>query len=171
MWSPYKKEEQKEIQQTKELIIKKRISALYDKMYLIYDTCTDENCTQRIHTKYSSCDIWYQYKLNTIYGIRYLLVNEYKDKIFYGKDFKEAYFTINLANPKNGFIKIFEINIGTYNNNLSIEPKPMVELTPKEIDLAILEFEEAIEKSYQLALTRKSKHDECVKYFSNESEN
>ena len=30
---------------------------------------------------------------------------------------------------------------------------------------------EAIEKSYQIALTGKSKHDECVKYFSNESEN
>ena len=171
MWCCPRKEEPKEIQQPKELIIKKRISALYDKMYLIYDTCTDENCTQRIYSSYSSYNIWYRYKLNTIYGIRYLLVNEHKDKIFYGKALKEAYSNLNLANPADDLIKIFEIDIETYNNNIRIKPKPMVELTPKEIDLAILEFEEAIEKSYQIALTRKSKHDECVKYFSNESEN
>lgn len=51
-----------------------------------------------------------------------------------------------------------------------IEPRPMIELTPEEIDSVIQEFENAIEKSYQVALTRKSKHDECIKYFSKKIE-
>lgn len=38
--------------------------------------------------------------------------------------------------------------------------KSQKKLTPHEIDLAILEFEGAIEEKYQIAKTRKSKHEE-----------
>ena len=160
MWYFQKKE------QSKELIIKKRISALYDKMYLIYDTKTDENCTSKIYISIFRVENqWYQYKLNTIYGIRYLLINQDKNILFYGKDFKFD-FKIYKDSPEDDFTKIFEIKF--FCKRFNIYPNPMVELTPKEIDLAILEFEESIEKSFQIALTRKSKHDECVKYFSKE---
>lgn len=168
MWCPYRKEEPKEIEQPKELIIKKRISALYDKMYLIWDTFTDKNCKFKTYTNTFGIKSWYQYKLNTTYGTRYLLINEHKNTLFYGKDF-DFDFRPYFNSIDTDIDKIFSLCID--NNNLEITPKPMVVLTPKEIDLAILEFEEAIEKSYQLALTRKSKHDECVKYFNNESEN
>ena len=166
MWCCKREEELKEIQQSKELIIKKRISALYDKMDLIYDTCTDDNCKRQTYTNTFSINNWYQYRLNTTYGTRYLLIHQSKNILFYGKDF-DFNSWVYYRNPNTDFIKIFEI---TCNDNVRIEPKPMVELTPQEIDLAILEFEEAIEEKYQIAKTRKSKHDECVEYFSNESE-
>lgn len=168
MWRFCRKEEPKEIEQPKELIIKKRIASLYDKMYLIYDACNDKNCKHILYSNSFRAELWFQYKLDTIYGTRYILVNTNKNKLFYGKDFKFDHYIAYRSYPEIDFTRIFEINVQS-DNELIIEPKPMVELTPEEIDLAILEFENAIEKSYQIAKTMLSNHEKCIEYFKKES--
>lgn len=155
----------------KELIIHKRIKSLYDKMYLIDDTKTDIHCVKKVFKKYSGGHVWYQYMLNTEYGETFLLVNDNKNIIFYGTAIvhrKGEYIEDDCIEDciENNYTKIFAIYVATQTNTVRIEPKPMIKPTPEEIDSAILEFEEAIEKSYQLALARKNNHDECVKYFS-----
>lgn len=160
----------------KELIIQKRINALYRKIETIIDTKTTAPTIFRFYNDgYTCCyeptlTTWYGYILETKFGTRYLFVTD--DELFYGEMPEETKFCYgtytHYGNLNNEFDKIFNIKIK--NSEVIIDPKPMIKLTPHEIDLAILEFEEAIEEKYQIAKTRKSKHEECIEYFSKESE-
>lgn len=157
----------------KELIIQKRINTLYRKIETIIDTKTTAPTIFRFYNYgYPCCyepflTTWYGYILETKYGTRCLLVTY--DELFYGEMPKElgGYFG-SCIHPDFEFDRIFNIKIE--NSKVTITPKPMIKLTPHEIDLAILEFEEAIEEKYKIAKTRKSKHEECIEYFSKERE-
>lgn len=157
----------------KELIIQKRINTLYRKIETIIDTKTTAPVILRSYKEcnYNNCQFetffWLGFKLNTKYGKRCLLVRN--NELFYGEFSEDIDFFGNLKiHPKYEIKQIFNIKI--FNSEVIIEPKPMVKLTPKEIDLAILEFEQAIQEKYQIAKTKKLKHQECIEYFSNESE-
>lgn len=163
-----KKEEEKVEEPKKELVIKKRIKALYDKLSKIHDTKTHEVINiwyWKNVNAFEHKDAWYfGFTLNTIYGERTILIND-EYKLYYGKDdfikYKSYY--------AHGYECPFYINSMfslVAKMSVIIKPEPMVEFTPKEIDLAILEFENAIEPIYQEALKRESKHKACIEYFS-----
>ena len=102
--------------------------------------------------------------MNTKFGERYLLVNN-EQVLFYLYEKPKSYPLCGFVEPYCEFI--FKISFcGMDGNSVKIEPEPMVEFTPQEIDLAILEFENAIEPIYQEALKRESKHKACIEYFS-----
>ena len=166
-----KKEEQVEEQveePKKELVIKKRIKTIYNKLKTIYDTKVDKEKVfmfwNVISTyPFSTYVYYYCLDLNTKFGERYLLVNN-EQVLFYLYEKPKSYLSCGFVEP---YDFIFKIEfIGVDGKFVKITPEPMVKFTPKEIDLAILEFENAIEPIYQEALKRESKHKACIEYFS-----
>lgn len=159
----HKKEEQVE-KQKKELIIKKRIKALYDKLVKIQDTMNDSNlwCGEYEY----KTERYKGYCIDTIYGKRRIVIKD-GIELFYGDENLftfEAYYLPGIF----PYIVDYMFKIRFQNNDVVIAPYPMVKFTPQEIDLAILEFENAIEPIYKEALKRESKHKACVEYFSKE---
>ena len=164
-----KKEEQVE-EPKKEFVIKKRIKALYDKLIKIQDTMNDSNLwygeyTDRFSIEYKT-EQYKGYCIDTIYGKRRIVIKD-GIELFYGDE--------NLFNRKTyyapgifPYIVDYMFKIRFQNNDVVIAPYPMINFTPQEIDLAILEFENAIEPIYKEALKRESKHKACVEYFSKE---
>lgn len=153
----------------KELVIKNRIKTIYNKLKAIYDAKVDKvkvfMFLNVIPTYPSSTYVYYYcLDLNTKFGERYLLVNN-EQVLFYLYKKPKSYPLCGFVEPYSGFM--FKISFcGMGGNSVKIEPEPMVGFTPKEIDLAILEFENAIEPIYQEALKRESKHKACIEYFS-----
>lgn len=61
----FKNKNKKTEERPKELLIKKRIEALYNKLYIICDTQSDKNCKKVIFQCDNYAHIWYRYKLDT----------------------------------------------------------------------------------------------------------
>ena len=168
MW--WNKKEGQVEEPKKELVIKKRIKALYDKLVKIQDTINDSNLWSYEYIDRYTYSLEFksnQYKgycINTIYGKRRIVIKD-GIELFYGD---ENLFTMNEFYISGMFPHRidFMFAIKFRSVEVVIMPYPMTKFTPKEIDLAILEFENAIEPIYQEALKRESKHKACIKYFS-----
>lgn len=143
---------------------------MYDKLIKIYDT--NLKCDMFIKEYYnrSNKDNCYVvdvgYTLNTKYGTRKILIKQ-DYSLHYGAD--------DLITYKGNYIEGYEKPYNTksmfifkFCDGIQIFPNPMIKFTPQEIDLAILEFENAIEPIYKEALKRESKHKACLEYFSKE---
>ena len=144
-------------------IIANRIKALKDKLWLISITGKESGVERRIRFIRSSAGISSDYLimfLNTYYGERRIAVNN--DTLYYGGT--------NLICSSNensdwsfNFNFLFCIRLGK-KENVSIGFSEGVEMTKEEIDLAILEFEVAIDNIYAKIVEGNKNYKSIVRY-------
>lgn len=168
----FKKVSEKE----KEFVIISRIKALYEKMDLIFGCIPSyKSGIDRLLENFNKCFLYCE--KDTIYGKRYIEIEKDSYRLYYGNqtlgDIEEKYglwtrFGDNYYLLNTNYL--FSISKDKDNNEVIIKPYPMVKFTPKEIDLAILEFEEYIEPLYQEAKEKVKKHEKCVEFFSKREE-
>lgn len=147
-------------------IIADRIKALKDKLWLISITGKESGVERRIRFLRSSTGISNEYlimSLDTYYGERKIAVNN--DTLYYGG--------VNLICNSNensdwsfNFNFLFYIRLGK-KENVSIEFSEGVEMTKEEIDLAILEFEVAIDNMYVKIVEGNKNYKSIVRYLMN----
>ena len=164
MW--FKKKEVEEIkEEKKELLISKRIKSLIEKAGFVKSNL-QQDMIRGYRTYYSlltTSDVtWLVFKLNTAQGERIMLIEDnslwkslsYGDNVRFGSDGSYLY----MDDP------MFVINVS--GSKVGIKPKPMTKFTAEEIDLAILEFEHALDDLYKQAQANDEKHQKVVEYFS-----
>ena len=160
MW--FKKKETKE--EKKELLISKRIKSLIEKAGFVKSNL-QQDIIRGYRTYYSlltTSDVtWLVFKLNTAHGERIMLIedNSLWKSLSYGDNIRvSSDGSLYMDDP------MFSINVS--DSKVSIKPKPMTKFTAEEIDLAILEFEHALDDLYKQAQANDEKHQKVVEYFS-----
>ena len=151
--------------------IQKRVEALYEKMEFInkwQSSCKILYICEPISALFGVVYHHYLYSLNTIYAQRTIIITD-KNKLRYCKERKLSEFMSGVLSYIDrilySYSDIFSIKIDN-DNKVEIEPCPILNLTSHEIDLAILEFENAIEKDFQKAIENYEKHHTCIKELS-----
>lgn len=147
--------------------LQQRIETLQEKMEFIYKWIPLSKVMYLSETLSLSLGIFYNhylYTLDTKLGKRTIIITD-KNKLKYCKDRKTPKNLLStLPYPDSilfGHRSIFEINID--DNKIDVSPCPMLDLTAHDIDLAILEFENAIEQDLQEAIKNYEKHNKCIK--------
>lgn len=150
--------------------MKQRIEKLYQKMEFIHNWIGRYDCVDT-HLKFSICynvEQYYMFRINTKYGVRGIIVGENKSLRYC--EYEHRTITIDLLKWgaeylwDYNYFDIFKIKFN--NNEMELDPSPMLKLSAKEIDLAILEFEIEIDKLYKQSLENKNKHNNCIKILS-----
>ena len=155
-----------EVKPKKNFVIGNRILALNNKIELINNTIKDSNAfTDDVYVGDGNYVYYKGYKIDTIYGKREIIIINGKE-LYYGepKVLKKEKSYSYYIDPY--YISKYLFAIKVRDVEVVISPYPMVKFTSQEIDLAILEFENAIEPLYQEALIKEGKHKACVDYFS-----
>lgn len=147
--------------------IKERIKTLDDKLWIILMTGRNFD----IENRYRYCeglDFYSEeykiFSLNTALGRRKIAVNRdtlcygYDDMIKYGKS---SGWSFNID-------YIFKIKIGK-DNEILLYPRPFMKMTKEEVDLAILEFEKAIDKVYNNIVKLNKTHADIVEFLEGSS--
>lgn len=150
----------------KEFVIKQRMDALVEKAKII--DSNNFNPMIRIYT-WTEYGGWSSHKyeyvvlsLDTEYGKRQLVI--VGNRLYYGENiFHENEYLYTYIPPYSIGNFMFNITVG---DEVEIDPNPMVKYTAEEMDLAILEFEQAIEPIYLKAIGNVKKHKKVVEYFS-----
>ena len=145
-------------------IIVERMKALSSRLWFIQMVGSDprvEVVTRFI--KGDSTGRSEQYKimtLDTIFGERKIAIND--SSLYYGlsdlikeNDFDENYWSLD-------FKSLFSIRIR--DENVYVEFPSGLKMTKEEVDLAILEFEKAIDEKYKSIINGQKEHEELVKY-------
>lgn len=171
MWKIFGKKEVEELttieeESKKEFVIKQRMGALVEKAKII--NSNNSNPMVRIYT-WTEYGGWsfqkHEYvvlSLDTEYGKRQLVIVD--NRLYYGEDiFYESKYSSSYISPY--FIGNYMFNI-TVEDKVEINPNPMVKYTAEEMDLAILEFEKALEPIYLKAMGNVEKHKKVVDYFN-----
>ena len=147
--------------------LQQRIETLQEKMEFIYKWIPLSKVRYLPETLNLSLGIFcdhYLYTLDTKLGKRTIIITD-KNKLKYCEDRKlPKNHLLALPYPDCrlfGYKSIFEININ--DNKIDVSPCPMLDLTAHDIDLAILEFENAIEQDLQQAIKNYEKHNKCIK--------
>lgn len=146
-------------------VIAERIEALDNKLWLIQMTDKKYGIDTKVRfTKSEGVGISESYKvftLNTAYGERKIAINSYS--LYYGSNDLIRY---NSKDEEHlwSFDFNFIFYIGVKNNRVIVEFPLDLELSKEEVDLAILEFEEAIESTYKFIINKSARHNELIRY-------
>ena len=147
--------------------LQQRIEILQEKMEFIYKWIPLSKVSYLTETLSLSLGIFYNhyfYTLDTKLGKRTIIITD-KNKLKYceyRKISKQLYSIMPYSDKLLlSYKSIFEIKID--NNKIDVSPCPMLDLTAHDIDLAILEFENAIEQDLQQAIKNYEKHNKCIK--------
>ena len=144
-------------------VIRERIQALNNKLWIILMTGRGFDLESR--SKYCRgldffCLEYRVFSLDTIFGKREIVVNS--NNLYYGYE--------NLIKRDNNSLKwkinpnfIFRISVDN-KDRVFLSPRPFTKMTKEEIDLAILEFEEAIDKIYYNIVELNKGHEEIIKF-------
>ena len=123
----------------KKTLLEKRVETLLDKLRTIHNICPD-----KVLYDVKGYNGWF----DTIYGNRKFYVSEYK--VFEYIDFE------------NNDI-IFKIN---FNLAHDVKISPIMNLTAHEIDLAILEVENIVDRTYKDCIKKREHNERVEKYFN-----
>lgn len=145
-------------------IIGERIEALDDKLWFIHLAGGNYDIENKIRfSRDEIASVSETYKvatLSTIFGRRKIAVT--KNSLYYGRE------DLIRGNDSGEFIWSFDFNyifnIRVKDNNVTVNVSPNENLSKEDIDLAILEFEEAIERAYEEVLNREKEHAALVSY-------
>ena len=147
--------------------IKERIKVLNDKLWVILMTGRSFDIENRY--RYCEgldfyCEEYKIFSLNTALGRRKIAVN--KDTLCYGcddmiKQGSSSRWSFNID-------YIFKIKIKN-NKDVFLYPRPFTKMTKEEIDLAILEFEKAIDKVYNNIVKLNKTHADIVEFLEGSS--
>lgn len=167
----YSKTDMIKEKEPKKFIIAERISQLFNKLSAIEKTTKDPNIWSfdvfLPPTNYSSSEMLFYkgYSINTIYGKRRIVIKDARE-LYYGNENLikfEDNFRPRITPPFYIINPFFCINCDS--DDIEIKPYPQTKFSPEEIDLAILEFENAIEPIYKEAVKRQNIHRKCLDYF------
>lgn len=123
----------------KRTILEKRVETLLDKLRTIHNISPD-----KVLYDIEGYNGWF----DTIYGNRKFYVNEYK--VFEYIDFENNH-------------TIFKIN---FNLAHDVKITPIMNLTAHEIDLAILEVENIVDKTHKDCIKKREHNERVEKYFN-----
>ena len=152
-----------------EFLIKKRIDNMWDKANFIYQNTHDNRIrfyTEPLKVSMLSSDIVYLcLTFDTANGKRTITIGRGLDMVTLCYCLPETVVVV-----RDGYLRhldtLFSI---TVSDTVTIQPKPMTTFTAKEMDLAILEFENILDGLYKKAAVIDEKHQDVVNYFSKKS--
>ena len=152
-----------------EFLIKKRIDNMWDKANFIYQNTHDNRIrfyTEPLKVSMLSSNIVYLcLTFDTAKGKRTITIGK-------GLDMTVLCYCLpeNVEVVKDGYLHHVDILFSiTVSDTVTIQPKPMTTFTAKEIDLAILEFENILDDLYKKAAVIDENHQSVVDYFSKKS--
>lgn len=155
-----------ETTEQEEFLIKKRIDNIWDKAKFIRQNTPDDRIlfyAKPISVCVLSSEIEYLcLTFDTANGKRTITIGR-------GLDIATLCYSLpeTVEVVKDGYLRhldtLFSI---TVSDTVTIQPKPMTMFTAKEMDLAILEFENILDDLYKKAAVIDEKHQDVVDYFS-----
>lgn len=147
--------------------IKERIQSLNDKLWLI--SIVGKNFDVESRSRYCrglNFNYYENYKvftLDTTFGKRQIAVS--KNSLYYGFENMIKVQGTNSIKWSFDFDYIFMIHV-TNSGDTLLKPFPFTGMTKEEVDLAILEFEEAIDKIYSKVIELKNVHIDTISYLT-----
>ena len=147
----------------KKNVIAERIKALEDKLWVIQMTGKEDNIDTIVRyskdTVAGTSQTYRIIKLDTAYGERILAVNS--SSLYYGGSNLIEYNNNNEYDWSFNFIFSIEIKD---DDKVAVEFSPDFKMSKETVDLAILEFEEYIDKIYKKITKRESNYEDLVNY-------
>ena len=157
------------VETTEQFLIKKRIDNIWDKANFIRQNTPDDRILFYAEplrgSIIPSAKVSLSLTFDTAKGKRTITIGRGSDIVTLCYCLPE---TIEVV--KDGYLRhldtLFSI---TVSDTVTIQPKPMTTFTAKEMDLAILEFENILDDLYKKAAVIDEKHQDVVDYFSKKS--
>ena len=158
-----------ETTEQEEFLIKKRIDNIWDKAKFIRQNTHDDRILFYSEPLRGSiiptAIVYLSLTFDTAKGKRTITIGRGSDVATLCYSLPETVVVV-----KDGYLRhldtLFSI---TVSDTVTIQPKPMTTFTAKEMDLAILEFENILDDLYKKAAVIDEKHQDVVDYFSKKS--